>query len=101
MKAEDLILVSVDDHLVEPPGMFEQHLPERYAERAPHVVHTERGDDVWVFDGQTIPNIGLNAVAGRPKEEYGIEPTAFDEIRPGTWDIHERIKDMDAGGVLG
>jgi predicted TIM-barrel fold metal-dependent hydrolase len=101
MKAEDLILVSVDDHLVEPPGMFEQHLPERYADRAPHVVHTERGDDVWVFDGQTIPNIGLNAVAGRPREEYGIEPTAFDEIRPGTWDIHERVKDMDAGGVLG
>jgi predicted TIM-barrel fold metal-dependent hydrolase len=64
-------------------------------------VHTERGDDVWVFDGQTIPNIGLNAVAGRPREEYGIEPTAFDEIRPGTWDIHERVKDMDAGGVLG
>jgi hypothetical protein len=48
-----------------------------------------------------IPNIGLNAVAGRPKEEYGIEPTAFDEIRPGCWDIDERIKDMNAGGVLG
>ncbi len=101
MHADDLILVSVDDHLVEPPRMFEGHLPERYADRAPHVVHTERGDDVWMFDGQTIPNIGLNAVAGRPKEEYGIEPTAFDEIRPGTWDIHERVKDMNAGGVLG
>ncbi len=48
-----------------------------------------------------IPNIGLNAVAGRPKEEYGIEPTAFDEMRPGCYDIHERIKDMNAGGVLG
>ena len=48
-----------------------------------------------------IPNIGLNAVAGRPKEEYGIEPTAFDEMRPGCYDIHERVKDMNAGGVLG
>ena len=51
--------------------------------------------------GTTIPNIGLNAVAGRPQEEYGIEPTAFDEMRPGCFDVHERIKDMNAGGVLG
>jgi predicted TIM-barrel fold metal-dependent hydrolase len=40
-------------------------------------------------------------VAGRPKEEYGVEPTAFDEMRPGCWDLAERVKDMDAGGVLG
>ena len=101
MKADDLILVSVDDHLVEPPGLFDGRLPAKYADRAPRVEHTEKGDDVWVFEGSVIPNIGLNAVAGRPKEEYGIEPTAFDEIRPGTWDIHERVKDMNAGGVLG
>ena len=101
MEAEDLILVSVDDHLVEPPGLFDAHIPDRFRDRAPHVEHTEKGDDVWVFEGSVIPNIGLNAVAGRPKEEYGIEPTAFDEIRPGTWDVDERIKDMNAGGVLG
>ncbi|HEY2430273.1 MAG TPA: amidohydrolase family protein [Acidimicrobiales bacterium] len=100
MRAEDLILVSVDDHLVEPPDLFAAHLPRRYADRAPRVVTTDDGADVWTFDGATIPNIGLNAVAGRPPEEYGIEPTAFDEMRPGCWDVHERIKDMNAGGVL-
>ena len=56
---------------------------------------------MWTFNGAVIPNIGLNAVAGRPKEEYGVEPTAFDEMRPGCYDVHERIKDMNAGGVLG
>jgi predicted TIM-barrel fold metal-dependent hydrolase len=55
---------------------------------------------VWTFNGEVIPNIGLNAVAGRPREEYGVEPTAFDEMRPGCYDIHERVKDMNAGGVL-
>jgi len=30
-----------------------------------------------------IPNVALNAVAGRPKEEYGLEPQGLDEIRPG------------------
>jgi predicted TIM-barrel fold metal-dependent hydrolase len=101
MKPEDLILVSVDDHLVEPPSLFDGRLPKQHQDRAPKVIQTRDGSDVWVFEGSKIPNIGLNAVAGRPKEEYGIEPTAFDEIRPGCWDIHERIKDMNAGGVLG
>jgi predicted TIM-barrel fold metal-dependent hydrolase len=101
MNARDLILVSVDDHLVEPPHMFEGRLPARYADAAPKVERKPDGSDVWVFNGSVIPNIGLNAVAGRPKEEYGIEPTAFDEMRPGCYDVHERIKDMDAGGVLG
>jgi predicted TIM-barrel fold metal-dependent hydrolase len=100
MKAEDLILVSVDDHLVEPPNMFEGRLPAKYADAAPKVVRRDDGSDVWTFNGTVIPNVGLNAVAGRPKEEYGIEPTAFDEMRPGCFDIHERIKDMNAGGVL-
>jgi len=101
MNARDLILVSVDDHLVEPPQMFEGRLPARYADAAPKVERRPDGSDVWVFNGSVIPNIGLNAVAGRPKEEYGIEPTAFDEMRPGCYDVHERIKDMNAGGVLG
>ena len=42
----------------------------------------------------------LNAVAGRPKEEYGLEPQSLDEVRPGCYDVHERVKDMNAGGVL-
>jgi predicted TIM-barrel fold metal-dependent hydrolase len=44
--------------------------------------------------------VGLNAVAGRPKEEYGVEPTSFEEMRPGCYDVDERVKDMNAGGVL-
>lgn len=100
-RPDDMIMVSVDDHLVEPPTMFDGHLPERYRDRAPKIVRKESGADVWTFEGAEIPNIGLNAVAGRPKEEYGVEPTAFEEMRPGCWDVDERVKDMDAGGILG
>jgi predicted TIM-barrel fold metal-dependent hydrolase len=101
MQLDDLILVSVDDHLVEPPDVFDGRLPSRLQDQAPKVVRKRDGSDVWLFNGAQIPNIGLNAVAGRPKEEYGIEPTAFDEMRPGCFDVDERIKDMNAGGVLG
>ncbi len=100
MDANDLILVSVDDHLVEPPSMFQGRLPARFVDLAPRVIRRDDGSDVWTFNDTIIPNVGLNAVAGRPKEEYGVEPTSFDEMRPGCYDVHERIKDMSAGGVL-
>jgi predicted TIM-barrel fold metal-dependent hydrolase len=96
----DLILVSVDDHVVEPPGMFRDHIPARYADRAPRVVTKEDGTEIWMFEGQPATNVGLNAVAGRPPDEYGVEPTTFAEMRPGCFDINERIRDMNANGVV-
>src|SRR5215831_3186222 len=100
MRPEDMILVSVDDHVVEPPEMFANHLPVQFKAQAPSVVHKKDGSDVWVFQGQQIPNIALNAVVGRPPEEYGMEPTSYRQLRPGCYDIHERIRDMNANGVL-
>jgi predicted TIM-barrel fold metal-dependent hydrolase len=96
-----MTFISVDDHLVEPPHLFDGHIPERYRDRAPRVTRQPDGSEVWEYEGTKIPNIGLNAVAGRPKEEYGIEPTAYAEMRKGCWDVHERVKDMNAGGILG
>jgi len=101
MQHDDLILVSVDDHVVEPPDMFKNHLPDKWLDLAPKSVKRADGTDVWVYEGSEIPNIGLNAVAGRPPEEYNIDPTRYDEIRAGCYDIGERVRDMNRNGVLG
>jgi predicted TIM-barrel fold metal-dependent hydrolase len=101
MQAEELILVSVDDHVVEPPDLFEGRVPAKWRGREPKVVHKDDGTDVWSYEGNEIPNVGLNAVVGRPPEEYGIEPTSFEEMRPGCYDVNERVRDMNANGVLG
>jgi predicted TIM-barrel fold metal-dependent hydrolase len=100
MDVNDLILISVDDHLIEPPDLFAGHLPAQYLDRAPQLVRRDDGSDVWKFGEVTMENPALNAVAGRPKEEYGLEPQSLEEIRPGCYDVHERVRDMDAGGVL-
>ena len=99
MEMHDFVLVSVDDHLVEPPDLFDQHIPAKYKDDAPKLIQREDGTDAWVFEGQEATNVGLNAVAGRPPEEYGTEPTKLSEIREGCYDIHERIRDMNANGV--
>ncbi|MGI8491182.1 MAG: amidohydrolase family protein [Acidimicrobiales bacterium] len=101
MQIDELIMVSVDDHVVEPPDLFEGRLSSRYAALAPRFITRDDGTNAWSYEGAEIPNVALNAVAGRPPEEYGIEPTSFDEVRPGCYDIAERVKDMDANGVLG
>ncbi|NDZ95920.1 amidohydrolase [Streptomyces sp. SID6673] len=100
MDKNDMILVSVDDHIIEPPDMFKDHLPSKYTDDAPRLVHMDNGADMWKFRDRIIPNVALNAVAGRPKEEYGLEPEGLDEIRPGCYNVDERVKDMNAGGVL-
>ena len=42
MKLEDMILVSVDDHIVEPPTLFDKHLPAEYKDKAPKVIKQNR-----------------------------------------------------------
>ncbi len=92
-------LFSVDDHLMEPPHTFEGRLPAKLAERAPRVVETEEGHEVWVIEDTPYFQVGFMCVAGRPREDHRVEPSRYDEVRKGCWDIHARIKDMDIGGV--
>ena len=102
MNLEDLILVSVDDHVVEPPDMFKNRLPARFVEDAPRVVREADGTDYWQFDGiEERGLVGLGAVAGVPKAEYGTDPISYDEIRRGSFEVGSRIDDMNANGILG
>jgi predicted TIM-barrel fold metal-dependent hydrolase len=91
-------IISVDDHVVEPSHVFEGRMPCRLAERAPRIIEHE-GAQVWLYEGTLQPNLGLNAVAGRPLAECGFEPTRFDHMRPGAYDIDARVRDMDINGV--
>jgi predicted TIM-barrel fold metal-dependent hydrolase len=101
MRMEDMILVSIDDHMIEPPDMYARHLPERYRDEAPKIVRTTEGIDQWVFQGQaTSTPFGMAATVGWPREEWGFNPGMFSELRPGCFDVHQRVRDMNANGVL-
>ena len=94
----DLVLISVDDHTVEPPDMFVGRLPAKLADEAPRVIE-ENGSCFWSYGGMRLPNIGLNAVAGRPNDEWGFEPSRFEDMRQGCYDVDLRVQDMDVAGV--
>ena len=92
-------VISVDDHLIEPPDLFEGRMPAALAADAPRVVEFDDGRQAWAYEGGLYPNVGLNAVVGRPKDQWKMDPARFDEMRKGCWDIHARIADMDIAGV--
>ena len=100
MKADDLILISVDDHIAEPATMFDAHVPAKYRDLAPRVVTDERGIEQWWYGNVKGRNLGLNAVAGKPPEMYNIDASRYDQMRPGCYDVDERVRDMNAGGQL-
>ena len=70
-------IISVDDHLVEPPEMFDGRLPRSLQADAPKVVETVEGHEVWEFDGKIFFQVGLNAVVGRDRRDWLVEPTRF------------------------
>ena len=100
MNIDDLILVSIDDHVVEPPDMFLRHVPAKYKEEAPIVVTDDKGVDQWMYQGRPQGVSGLNAVVSWPAEEWGRDPAGFAEMRPGVYDVHQRVRDMSRNGIL-
>jgi len=92
-------IISVDDHLVEPRDLFEGRMPANLAGAAPKVVTNDSDQELWHYEDMLFPQIGLNAISGRPKDQWNMDPARFDEMRRGCWDIEDRVHDMDLDGV--
>jgi len=109
-------IISVDDHVVEPPDLWTSRLPSKYADRCPRVERDsavfnfeggvfsyEKGVkngspcDWWLYDDLIYPFPKLSAAVGF--ENLDVEPVTFDEIRPGSWKQTDRLADMDANHV--
>lgn len=91
-------LISCDDHIIEHATVWTDRLPAKYREAGPHVV--EEGDrEFWAYEGERNETMGLNAVAGREREDFSTDPVRFSDMIPGCYDPAARVKDMDLDGV--
>ena len=111
-------IISVDDHVVEPPHLWQTWLPAKHRGRGPKVELLPTGE-VKMVDGRYIEHPGTSgklcawwnydgnyfslkryiAAVGYPPEEVDMYPITYDEMRPGCWQPKERIKDMEMNGV--
>jgi predicted TIM-barrel fold metal-dependent hydrolase len=96
---DNMKIISVDDHVIEHPMVWQDRLPEKHKELGPKIIEDEQGHHVWQYGGQLYPQIGLNAVAGKDPHDYGMEPVRYDDMIPGCYDPAERVKDMDIDGI--
>lgn len=110
-------IISVDDHVVEPPDLFTRWLPARWREVAPRIVHlpwelSTKGDhwpfapaasgpttDFWAYEDKRVVICGATACAGVPMGSRSREPVAFSQMRPGYYSVAERLADMDLNHV--
>ena len=91
--------ISVDDHLIEPARLWEDRLPAKWRDTGPRIVR-DGDSEFWQYEDRQIATIGLNAVAGKSKEEFSPLPITYDDMRPGCYDPAARVADMNQGFVL-
>ena len=113
-------IISVDDHVVEPPHVWETWLPEKFRDRGPKIVRRGIGNidyvgtasyvehfdddsptkvDCWIYEDLVYTHKRMVAAAGYSKEEMTLTPITYDDMRPGCYDPKARLEDMDIGWV--
>jgi len=91
-------LISVDDHVQEPPDLWTSRFAKtQWADRVPHVERTN-GQERWVVDGQVLLG-GRVARAGAFMADRNREPSLWEEVPAAAYQPGERLRAMDAGGV--
>lgn len=93
-------MTSVDDHIIEPPNVWQDRVPSKYKDVAPRVIVDDKGREVWAYEDLRQETGGLGASSGRRPEDITPVGFPYTEMRPGCYDPKERLKDMNEAGVL-
>ena len=113
------LIVSVDDHVVEPPHLWQKWLPEKLRDRGPRIERHGLGElkfvggtsyqvtfdesgpqaDCWVYEDLVVPHKRHVAAVGFERDDMSLSPITYDEMRPGCYDPTERLSDMDINWV--
>ena len=111
-------IVSVDDHVIEPPHLWENYIASEFRDRAPRVERipcahmgyvggkftAEPGDDGvpcdwWRFEDLLIPRTRVESAVGYDRADITVTPTTHEEMRTGCYDPTARLADMDQGHI--
>ncbi len=112
-------IISVDDHVVEPPHVWTEWMPRQFVDRAPRIerrgvgpmVHVGGGTyeiswdpegpeaDCWIFEDLVYVHKRHVAAAGFDRDDMTMSPITYDEMRPGCYEPKARIDDMELNHV--
>jgi predicted TIM-barrel fold metal-dependent hydrolase len=116
-------LISVDDHVTEPPDLWTSRLPAKFRDRGPQVKRDRilipadaremagririgdpegRIADYWTYDGKPMRGgllIPATHAVGFEDKKLGNIPMTYDEVHPGAWRQDVRLADMTSNHV--
>jgi predicted TIM-barrel fold metal-dependent hydrolase len=111
-------LISVDDHVIDPPSLWTDRLSSKYLDRAPRIErrrvervenptkHTKliesedaKWADVWMYDDLAKPLSAGNVAIGPVRQWGNWVNVTYEEIEPGCWQQGARLADMDRNGT--
>jgi predicted TIM-barrel fold metal-dependent hydrolase len=98
----DAWMISVDDHLIEPPNVWADRLPSRYRDRGPRWV-VEDGVEAWHYEDvrQSVGGAVTSGAIWPPEDRPPVfNPLPFSEIPLACHDPKARLEAMDTDGVL-
>jgi uncharacterized protein len=92
-------VISVDDHVVEPPDLWTRYMSQaKWGDRIPHVATQADGTERWVMDGQVRASTSL-APTGALSKDRGLEPQTWKEVPKSAYDPPARLASMDSDGI--
>jgi predicted TIM-barrel fold metal-dependent hydrolase len=99
---DDLWMISVDDHLIEPPTVWVDRLPAKFRDRGPRWVTDDQGE-AWIIDddGRVVVN-GAVVSAAYPAGQNPppFQPMRWSEIPANCYDPIARAEAMDVDHVI-
>jgi predicted TIM-barrel fold metal-dependent hydrolase len=96
---EGIKIVDCDTHFTEPADLWTSHAPPALKDKMPHVKRIN-GADQWYVGDRHFGSIGGNVISKDKKKLLGrLAYQNYDQIAPGSFDVRERLRDMDDMGV--
>jgi predicted TIM-barrel fold metal-dependent hydrolase len=96
-------IVDADGHILEPLDLWDKYLDPKFRDRAPRLVKAENGKECLVMDEHVVGNqnrgIGGIGAVGARQGVVAADAMEYKDGKPGGFDPHQRIPDMDADGI--
>src|SRR5947209_7010307 len=94
-----MALISVDDHVQEPPDVWTRRLArDRWGDHVPHIERLADGTDRWVSGDRPLDGSHV-ARAGAFMADRSQEPRCWEDVPAAAYVPAERLKAMDAAGI--
>ena len=96
-------VIDADGHILEPLDLWAKYIDPKFRDRAPKIVMGENGKERLVIEEHAVGDgqrgIGRIGAVGARQGVVEGDTMAYKDGKPGGFDPHKRIPDMDADGI--